>query len=109
MSYALAQVDIEKLSDSDDQKWSLIAFMIGCACGSRVQVESRRNRIEAVASVLSEIFDWPMDASTNFVTEAFDGADKGECRVELEAGSQSMREFESAADRLKVLLEAHDA
>jgi hypothetical protein len=40
---------------------------------------------------------WPMDASTNFVTEAFDDAKNEECRVELEAGSQSMREFESEA------------
>ena len=109
MSHSLAQVDINKLSDSDDQKWSLIAFMIGCVCGSRIPVESRQNRIDSVSSVLSEIFDWPIEASTKFVKEAFEDADKGACRVELEAGSQSMREFESATDRLKVLLEANEA
>ena len=39
MSHALAQVDIEKLCNSDDHKWRLIAFMIGCVSGSRVSIE----------------------------------------------------------------------
>ena len=50
---------------------------------------------------MSEIFEWPLEASTRFVKEAFEDADKGECRIELEAGSQSMRELENATDRLK--------
>ncbi len=75
--------------------------------GSRVSIESRKQRIGIVAGVLSEIFEWPMDASTRFVKEAFEDADKGECRIELEAGSQSMREFEYATDRLKSVLEAN--
>lgn len=107
MSHALSQVDVEKLAGSDNQKWSLIAFMIGCVCNSRVSIESRSEQIDVVSGVLSEIFDWPIVASTDFVKEAFDDADKGESFVELDAGGQSIREFESAVDRLKVLLEAN--
>ena len=107
MSHALSQVDVEKLCASDNQKWSLIAFMIGCVCNSRVSLESRSEQIDVVAGVLTEIFDWPLVASIDFVEEAFDDADKGESIVELNAGSQSIRELESAADRLKVLLEAN--
>ena len=99
MSHALAQVDIEKLCNSDGQKWRLIAFMIGRVSGSRASIESRKQRIGIVAGVLSEIFEWPMEASTRFVKVAFEDADKGDCRIELEAGSQSMRERARGRDR----------
>ena len=109
MSHALSSVDIEKLCESDDQKWSLIAFMIGCVCNSRVPVESREGQVTIVATILAEIFAWPLDASRGFVNEAFGDLDRGNGRVELDAGSWSIREFESATDRLRALLDANTA
>jgi hypothetical protein len=106
LSHSLAQVDIDKLNASDDQKWSLVAFLIGCVCNSRIAVDTREGQESIVAGILSEIFDWPVTASRKIVSEAFADIDAGDGRIEIESGSRSIREFESAIERLKSLLEA---
>jgi hypothetical protein len=106
MSQALSNVNIEALCESDDQKWRMIGFMVGCVANSRIAIEKRSDQVGIVAGVLARIFDWPLDISRRYIEEVFVDADLGRCSVELESGSRSIREFESSIDRLKSVLVA---
>ncbi len=90
ISQALSIVNIEEFCASDGQKWTMIAFMVGCVANSRTVIEERAVQIGIVAGVLERIFDWPMDISRRYVEEVFVDADAGRCSVELESGCRSI-------------------
>jgi hypothetical protein len=37
--------------------------MIGCVCISRIRIEDRLSQTMIVASVLGDVFDWPIDVT----------------------------------------------